>query len=168
MRKVIPTGFILLTLVVMGGPWQTTARSAEAKPDTAPRWEYRVLTKEQMLDLGKKDLATGLNKLGDEGWELVAVEPAFIFKRPKGQIQKQAADLKSLIDLLETDVDALRDRVAWAERMAKKGFMSANQVQAERTELHRAELALDKARRDLKILVPEPKEPAEKERKPEK
>jgi hypothetical protein len=41
-----------------------------------PKWEYQVLTKEQVAGLGKKDLAAGLNKLGDESWELVAVEAA--------------------------------------------------------------------------------------------
>jgi hypothetical protein len=66
-----------------------------------PKWEYKVLTKDVIAELANKDFAAGLNKLGDEGWELVAVEPAqagargagaggrgareaeYYFKRPK-------------------------------------------------------------------------------------
>jgi hypothetical protein len=40
---------------------------------TGPRWEYRTLTRQELLDLGQKDVTAGLNKLGDDGWELVAV-----------------------------------------------------------------------------------------------
>src|SRR5438128_2347809 len=53
------------------------------QPEGAPKWEYRILTKEQIIELGKKDLAAGLNQLGDQGWELAAVETAFIFKRSR-------------------------------------------------------------------------------------
>jgi hypothetical protein len=62
---------------------------------TPARWEYRVLSAPQVRELGKKDLEAGLNKLGDEGWELVAIDPAtkaikvtsaeYYFKRPKGR-----------------------------------------------------------------------------------
>jgi hypothetical protein len=53
------------------------------------RWEYQVLTKEQVADLGKNNLAAGLNKLGEESWELVAVEasspPENLPGRPAGK-----------------------------------------------------------------------------------
>src|SRR5262249_57385477 len=35
------------------------------------RWEYKVLPEGDIHKLGKEDLATGLNKLGEDGWELV-------------------------------------------------------------------------------------------------
>lgn len=60
------------------------------------KWEYRVLTPSAIEELGGKGtgaLAAGLNKLGDDGWELVAIEPGhvpppvklsrYVFKRPK-------------------------------------------------------------------------------------
>jgi type II secretory pathway component GspD/PulD (secretin) len=69
--------------------------AVKSKGATPPKWEYKALTKAQVADLGKKDFAAGLNKLGDEGWELVALEPGlegrsgrssgqttFYFKRP--------------------------------------------------------------------------------------
>jgi hypothetical protein len=48
------------------------------------RWEYKVLSEGDVQKLGKEDLATGLNKLGEDGWELVGFEKTrFIFKRQK-------------------------------------------------------------------------------------
>jgi hypothetical protein len=60
-------------------------------------WEYRTLTPEQVSRLApeQKDqgqFAGGLNKLGAEGWELVAFVPTplgrseFVFKRPAGRL----------------------------------------------------------------------------------
>jgi hypothetical protein len=170
MRKTIPTGFVLLALGIVGGTAPVGAWSAEERSEAAPRWEYRVLTKAKLLDLGKDDLTAGLNQLGDEGWELAAVDPSFsyIFKRPKEQIRKQLEDVKARIVFIESDIESLKDRVAWAERMAKKGYMTDQQVQAERARLKRAEAALDRARRELQALPSDPKDPAEKDRKPEK
>ena len=48
MRQIIPLGFVFLAALGL-----TVARAAEEKPTAAPRWEYRVLTKDQVLDLGK-------------------------------------------------------------------------------------------------------------------
>src|SRR5882672_9356051 len=101
MRKVIPMGFVLLALGVVGG-CPVTVCSAEPKPEVAVKWEYRIVTKEQLLDLGNKDLVAGLNKLGDEGWELTAVEPAYIFKRPK-PTPKQLEDVKRQVLLAQSD-----------------------------------------------------------------
>ena len=39
--------------------------------------EYKVLAELP------EPLESGLNALGDEGWQLVATAPAFIFRRPK-------------------------------------------------------------------------------------
>src|SRR5262245_53185030 len=38
------------------------------------KWEYRIASKDELAELGHKNVAAGLNKLGEEGWELVAVE----------------------------------------------------------------------------------------------
>jgi hypothetical protein len=49
-----------------------------------PRWEYKVLSEGELLKLGKDDLAAGLNKLGEDGWELQGFDRTrFILKRPK-------------------------------------------------------------------------------------
>ena len=83
--KATPMAVVLLTLGFAVGILPFSAASAaDSKPDVVFRWEYRVLTEEQVIALGKKDLAAGLNKLGDEGWELVTVGAHYIFKRPNG------------------------------------------------------------------------------------
>jgi hypothetical protein len=47
-----------------------------------PRWEYKVLAEADILKLGKEDLAAGLTKLGEDGWELVGFEKSrFVLKR---------------------------------------------------------------------------------------
>jgi hypothetical protein len=166
--KAVPTAFVLLAVGVAGAAPHVAVLSAEGRSDAVARWEYRVLTKEQVMDLGKKDLAAGLNALGDDGWELVVAEPAFIFKRPKDQARRQAGEVKRRIALIEADVEQLRERAAWAERMARKGFLTEQQVDAERSRLRAAEGALDAAREELKALPADPKGPAGPERKPEK
>jgi hypothetical protein len=161
-------GFVLLVVGIAAGGAPVRAAAAESKPDAVVLWEYRVLTRDQVLDLGKKDLASGLNKLGDEGWELVVAEPAYIFKRPRDQVRKQAADLKRRITLMESDVEMRKDRVAWSERMLRKGYMTEQQANAARLQLKAAEMALDEARKELKDAPPGPMEPAEPERRPDK
>lgn len=48
------------------------------------RWEYKVVPEVDLLKLGKDDLAAGLNKLGEESWELIGFQKTqFIFKRPR-------------------------------------------------------------------------------------
>jgi hypothetical protein len=160
---------VLLALgVTVGIVPLSAASAAESKPDVLFQWEYRVLTEEQVIALGKKDLAAGLNELGNEGWELVTVGAHYIFKRPKDMAQKQAAEIKRQIAVAEADVEAWTDRVTWSERMLKKGYLTAKRVETERAQLKKAETVLDMARRALKNLPAAPKEPEQKEPRPEK
>jgi hypothetical protein len=165
--KTVPRAFLLLAIAVACGILPA-ALSAEPRPDGVPGWEYRVLTREQVLDLGMKDLAAGLNALGTEGWELAAVDTAYIFKRQRDWGHKRADEIKSQIAVLEFDARMLRDRVDWAERMARKGYLTEQQLRNEQAALTRTETALDRARKALQALPPAPKEPADKDRKPDK
>ena len=63
------------------------------------QWEYKALSRQGIIDLefrrrGTDSLDDGLNELGKQGWELVAIEPPvrcvagdkpalYVFKRPK-------------------------------------------------------------------------------------
>lgn len=131
------------------------------------KWEYRVLTKEQVADLGKKDLAAGLNQLGDEGWEMVAIEVGksteYYFKRPRPNLQ----GLKERASAAEADVALWRERLGWTERMLRKGYVSEQQVLAERAQLKHAEAALEEVKRDLERATKDPTKPPEKSDKPE-
>jgi hypothetical protein len=157
--------FALLILGLATASWSVIARAAEPARTAAGRWEYRVLTREQILDLGNKDLAAGLNKLGNDSWELAGIDTVYIFKRPRDQDGRRAEDIKRLIPLLESEVALQQERVAWAERMVRKGFMTERQAEAERLRLKGAELNLARARGELLPVAPRSVEPAEKERK---
>jgi hypothetical protein len=160
-------GWLLLAISLASAP-SPVAWSAQEKADGGMRWQYRVLSKEQVLELGKKDLALGLNKLGDEGWELAGVDGAYIFKRPRDHNRRYAAELEQRIRLMEAVVEMQRERILWAERMARKGFLSNQTVEGERQVLQRAEMALQRTRKELKALPGASKAPAEKEGKPPK
>jgi hypothetical protein len=67
------TRLVVIVLGVLAVAWAMLAlpgRSAE-KAAAKARWEYKVVTDPELRGAG------GLSKMGDEGWELVAVEPAF-------------------------------------------------------------------------------------------
>jgi hypothetical protein len=151
----------LLAIAIIGSICSQAVQSAES----GNRWEYRVLTKAQLLELGRNDLTAGLNKLGDEGWELSAFDAAYIFKRPKVQ-QRSIEVLKLRIGLVEADIEQQRDRVQWSQRMVKRGFLAANQLKDETRLLRELEIALEEAKQDLKSLQAEPKKEPEKIGKP--
>jgi hypothetical protein len=44
-------------------------------PAKAPRWQYAVSYHSDLMALGEKSLNGNLTKLGEQGWELVAVTP---------------------------------------------------------------------------------------------
>jgi RND family efflux transporter MFP subunit len=66
-------------------------------------------------------------------------------------------DLTARIKQLEADVAALKDRAAWSERMARKGYMTEQEVQADRARLEKARMDLGRARRELEVLSPDRK-----------
>jgi hypothetical protein len=77
-------------LIVFGSAFFVAAAcfaEAPARKEAPARqqWEYQAVGRKKVEELGKNDLTAGLNKLGDDGWELVAVSPPteYYFKRPK-------------------------------------------------------------------------------------
>lgn len=162
--------FLTLAAFILTG-WQAPALCADDK--SFAKWEYRVVTKDQVLELGKSDLSAGLNQLGSEGWELVVVDGGYIFKRQRIQSGKDIAELRLTLNILQSDVEMQKERLAWSERMLKMGYLSGQAVGAERERLRRLELLLEKTQKELDPLGPAPKEPIElapppKERMPEK
>jgi outer membrane protein TolC len=69
---------------------------------------------------------------------------------PVGQRLREAK-----VEKARANVEARRDRAAWAERMLKKGYMTPGQAQVERAKLAEAEAALLRAQAELKALRPE-------------
>lgn len=70
-----------LRLYLAGNPVANQAAKTGSASAAPSRWDYQVLTKERVLELGNKDLAAGLNALGAQGWELAAVDTVYIFRR---------------------------------------------------------------------------------------
>src|SRR6187401_354102 len=121
-------------LVVAGGPVFVPCPNvllAQEKPNPAPVWEYKVLTKQNIMDLGQKNLAAGLNHLGREGWELTAVDGDYIFKRSPLTVPQ----LKERLERAKATVEQWQDRTTWSARMARKGFVSQVQLDADRARL---------------------------------
>ena len=179
----IAMGFVLLAIGAGSGTWQPPALFAEEMPRAVPKWEYRVLTKDQVIDLGKKDLTAGLNRLGDESWELVAIEPAqaaergsglapkpaqFYFKRPARLTVKQLEVLKKLVQSAELNVTMWMEWVARMENMARSGYYTKRELQLDKDQLKAAETVLEKARKDLAAFASDSKTAPEKGRKPKK
>jgi Bacterial type II/III secretion system short domain len=90
MRRHLWLAFPMLLLLTS----RSDGQEKKTLPDlvrTRGAWEYKTLLKSQITELGKTDLGAGLNALGDEGWELVAVDrpekgtATYIFKRVKAR-----------------------------------------------------------------------------------
>jgi uncharacterized protein (TIGR03067 family) len=67
-----------MTVMVYGRqPGSGAGPGSAAAPShhSGPRWEYRTLTRQELINLAQKDVTAGLNKLGEDGWELVAIRP---------------------------------------------------------------------------------------------
>jgi hypothetical protein len=103
MRNLIVIALALLAL----GAVTCFAEAPPGKATSRPRWEYQTLSRETLLEMGKTpgktSLTAGLNKAGEDGWELVAVTgsqearpgapsvPAeYYFKRLKGPVSREA------------------------------------------------------------------------------
>jgi hypothetical protein len=85
MRKAISFGFLVIALSFALSLWRPSAHSAPQESPARTKWEYRVLTK---TGYEESKLEAKLNQLGDQGWELVAIETAFAEPdpRPDGQV----------------------------------------------------------------------------------
>jgi hypothetical protein len=75
MRNIILLGFALLAMGVTAIAFRSN--DAGAVPAPAPvnfKWEYRALPEFEIIALTEgKTTEAGLNKLGEEGWELAAI-----------------------------------------------------------------------------------------------
>jgi len=173
MRMAILAAIVVLAVNLSSTKGQPPRPRMEVDAQRQIQWEYRVLTKDQLLNAGKKDLAAALNRLGSQGWELVAIETAlapstFYFKRPRQSLAEQIEDYKARVAGLELAVALARDRADWAERMTRKGNGSESNLTVANQQLKFAELALERARKRLSVLSSESIDSTEDEKKPAK
>ncbi len=82
---------LILTAVVCLGAIAALGASVGAGRPPSQAWEYRIMQETVNNPAGSETNRGGLNELGKEGWELVAVTPprgdypnyVFYLKRPK-------------------------------------------------------------------------------------
>ncbi len=168
-------------VLVIGVAVALASPFAQEAPSSSPvKWEYRVLSRDQIAELGKNDLAAGLNRLGEDGWQLVTVEPAFTPEknstvparaaqyyliRPKDYPRIQRETAQRRVASAKADLEMCEDRAAWSERMVKKGYLTATQARVDQEQLRRARAALEAAERELNSVIPKPELPRPKEQK---
>jgi len=83
-------------------------------------------------------------------------------KKSLERLQSQLKDLQGRVTLAEADLAMWRERMAWSERMAKKGFLTNQQAQADRARFNSAEIALQKVQEEFKKFLGDPKKRPEK------
>jgi hypothetical protein len=74
-------------------------------------------------------------------------------KKALTRIREQIVkDLQGQLSLAKADAEMVCERAAWAERMARKGYMTRAQAQADRARAEAANLRVQRLQEDLKIL----------------
>jgi multidrug efflux pump subunit AcrA (membrane-fusion protein) len=69
-----------------------------------------------------------------------------------GEYPQAYQDVQGRLALAESDLEMWRDRVAWTERMVKKGFVSPGQARVEEARLQSAGLDFDKLQEEKRVL----------------
>jgi multidrug efflux pump subunit AcrA (membrane-fusion protein) len=84
----------------------------------------------------------------------VAVELAALDVRKylEGDYEQQRKDLAGRLSMAESDLEMWRDRVAYSERLARRGFVQESQVRTDRSRRDRARLALEKLEEEARVL----------------
>src|SRR5438552_3413635 len=97
------------------------------------------------LSQNESDIAAAVNTL-----ELAKLELA---KYTEGDYPASEKTTLGNIKVGESDVEQQRERVAWMQRMVKKGYQTPSQLQAEQSRLESLELTLARYREDLRVLT---------------
>jgi multidrug efflux pump subunit AcrA (membrane-fusion protein) len=73
-------------------------------------------------------------------------------KYEEGDYLYRERDILGRLSVAESDQEMWRDRVAWSERMLKRGFISANTAQAEKSKQENAIISLKRVVDELRVL----------------
>jgi multidrug efflux pump subunit AcrA (membrane-fusion protein) len=71
----------------------------------------------------------------------------------EGDYEQSKKDVDGRRLVADSDLEMSRDRAAWAERMVKKGYITASQAESERSRLQSARIALEKIQEEKRVLV---------------
>jgi multidrug resistance efflux pump len=86
-------------------------------------------------------------------------------KYTEGDYPASEKDILGKIKVSESDVEQQRERVAWMQRMVKKGYQTPSQLQSEQSRLESLDLALAKNIEDKRVLTLYTKEKEETDRR---
>jgi HlyD family secretion protein len=104
---------------------------------------------------GVLEPATGMTAVGlSAGPTGSLMAAAFLFggSTGKGEYRQALDDVNGRIKLAESDLEMAIDRLAWSERMVKKGYLTATQAQADRSKLESTREALKKVQMEHYVL----------------
>ncbi len=119
--------------------------------------EQEIITSKAMLDWmtarDQYDLVQSLNETDLEtariNLQLAELE---LKKYLEGDYEQLLKDVRSRILLAEADMEMWNERVAWANRMVKKNFITPTQAEADQSRRRSAQVALDKVKEELRVL----------------
>jgi hypothetical protein len=128
-------------------PAQQAARPAGApsQPQVARSSARRL--RAQQLATRKAKAAYEIARLNREVAEIAVIE------YQEGIFAQDLATIEGEIKLAESDLARARDRVEWARRMHKKGFLDLTAKVSEELALKKATFALEQAQSKKKVLI---------------
>ena len=116
---------------------------------TAATTEGNLIISEEKLEVTKGDCeATML----DREVALTLAKMSFE-KYEKGDYPQQARDYEANIALADEDMKRALEKLEWSQRLAKEGFLTRTELQADELALRRKEIDLEMARTKMNVLT---------------
>jgi HlyD family secretion protein len=101
---------------------------------------YKIQLSQNESDIQGKQITLELAKIDLEKYQ-------------KGDYPQSLKQVEGAIKIAESDVEAQRDRAAWAQRMLKKGYYTVSQSDSEQSKLQSLELTLAQQLEAKRVLV---------------
>jgi hypothetical protein len=116
-----------------------------------------ALTKQQEEQAREAEKKSSLPATAVIAARVRRIDAEIVLERAKVRQQAGRDDATRAFEHAASELEMWKDRVAWSERMTKKGYLTERQLQTERAALKQAEAALEKARRELDGVLPKDK-----------
>ncbi|MBL8792454.1 MAG: efflux RND transporter periplasmic adaptor subunit [Planctomycetia bacterium] len=100
---------------------------------------YKIVVKQNESDIQTAEVALQLAKIDQ-------------LKYRDADYAQSLKDVQGRLKLADSDLEMLRERASWSERMLKKGYLSRSQVEAENAKLRSGELLREKVQEELRVL----------------
>jgi RND family efflux transporter MFP subunit len=142
--SLVKKGDLLVDLDDSGLQEQLKAEKITLDKDEADKIQaeeaYKIQVAQNESDIKAAEVALELAKID-------------LQKYLEGDFPAKLKDYQGQVFLAESDMEEQRDRVAWAQRMVKKGYYTVSQAQAEQSKLDGFEQTLRLKRENLRVLT---------------